>query len=66
MQRKTGFMYVTIQLCRPIELLMLRGGLISYYCSRNQDVLVPCRISTCLSRAGGVDVWSVVCSSSLF
>lgn len=33
----------TIQLCRPIKLLMLRGGLISYYCSQDQYVLLPGR-----------------------
>ena len=33
----------TIQLCRPIKLLMLRGELISYYCSPDQYVLLPGR-----------------------
>ena len=37
-----------MQLCRPIKLLMLRGGLISYYCLRNQHVLVPCRWRGCM------------------
>ena len=65
-QRKAGFLYVTVQLCRAIKPLLLRGGLIiNSYCSQNRCVLVLCRTSTCLSRAGGADVRSVVCSSSL-
>lgn len=60
-QRKAGFIEVTVQLCSPIQLLTLRAGLIGYYCSQNWYVLVPCRISTCLSRAGGADLWSAVC-----
>ena len=59
LQRKAGFLYVAVQLCRPIKSLMLRGGLISHYCSLNRYVLVQCRISMCLSRAGGVDTRSV-------
>lgn len=57
----TEFIYVTIHLCRPIKSPMLRCGLISYYCSCNQHVLVPCRFSAYLYHAGGVDVLSAAC-----
>ena len=44
-QRKAGFIYVTVQLCRAIKSLLLRGGLI---------IPIVHRISTYLSYAGPV------------
>ena len=53
LQSKTGYICITAQLCRPMKLLMLRGGLVGYCFSLNRYVLVLCRISTaCPVQAG--------------